>query len=515
MKSHAQKLGHLVILMLLLSACSKERTIQVGNIPANTPEGSSIYLIGDFNNWNPADSNFKLDYDAVLKVYSISVSDKLKHATYKYSRGSVESIESDKCGNEKPSRRIGISDFIVDTIESWMDVDHADCPQITFVIQTKGSQNRNRDSIYLATETNQWKKSNPEYLFHYTQNGAYYLTLNRTKEKFLFTVFRGGQNQFNAPQELPSNNDTIMITLFSEKSKTDKNKNTITHSNGATAVTQQTITLDIPKGVTRAASQPIPDVASSKLQPTTKPTPPITKQPENQVSSPPKPSPIPAPATPAPSTESKTQKKVILIIDKLPSYGKEDNIYLAGDFNNWNIADPDYQFRSLTSGRKILTIRLTDYKEHEFKITRGKPRTDESNFKEEAIDFHQIKKGSADDTIHIRIDSWMDAYPKSRLVIYLTDVPENTPEQDDIYLTGNFNKWNTQEEKYKFTSLGDDRYALSIPDFGKTYTEFKITRGSMQTEAADPKGRAPKGQPFDFIKRDTIKLRIERWKDLK
>jgi hypothetical protein len=537
MKSQKQKFSHLVISILLLSACSKERVIQVGNIPANTPKGSSIYLTGDFNNWNPADYNYKMEYDAALNVYSIGVPDNLKHSTYKYSRGSIESIESDKCGNENPLRLIGSSPFKVDTIESWMDVDHIDCPQITFVIQTNGNKNTNKDTIYLATETNQWNESNPEYLFHYTINGLYCLTVNRTKEKVLFTVFRGGQNQFNEPQELPSNNDTIMLTLFSEKRKTDKNKNGITHQNGATELNQQMITLDIPKGVTQTANQSISDAANSTLQPTTKQIEtqqvpsspnaqaipatesktqkiiiaiqPTTKQIEAQASLSPKPRAIPATAT-----ESRTQKKVIVIIDQLPTYGKEDNLYLASDFNNWDIADPNFMFKPLPNGKKYLMLRLNDTKSHEFKITRGEVGTGEADFNEQEIDLHEIAKGNKDDTIHIRIDRWLDDYPKRRLVIYLTDVPENTPMQDDIYLTGNFNKWNTRQEKYKFTSLGNDRYALAIEDFNKKYIEYKITRGSMETEATTRKGGPDKGERFDYIKRDTIKLRIERWKDL-
>lgn len=541
--------------LLILTSCSKERVLQVNKFPNQTAEGSDIYLTGTFNNWNPADPNYKLEYDNVLHVYSVELPDDVKDGYYLYTRGSAASIESDICGNDRELRTLTPAEISFDSIDGWADLDHPGCPNITFIVRADSGEVPATDLIYLTTESINWEDKNESLKFKNEANGTSVLFTHRSpKNGLLFNVFHNGVKQFDRPVEAPTFNDTISLTLSASASAAVRK----VKMNFATGKTQnrtqlplpssipKTITLDpqptktipvppqyrvpvpqpvkvqdphqeeVPKTSTpleEAPAQveetkPIPDVVAV---PVPKPTAPVVVE----APKPTAPKPAQAPQVAEQAVELDKRKKVIVIIDKIPTYGKEDAFYASGDFNDWNVADPNFKFGELGNGKRFLVMRMNDYSAHDFKITRGEPGTDEANYKEEPIDFHEIKKGKEDDTIHVRIDSWLDAYARSRLVFYLIDVPESTPENAPIYLAGDFNKWNLKDDKYKFTYLGDDRYSLVIDDFSNRYQYYKISRGSEENEAVARNGRIPGPQPFAFIRRDTLRLRIERWKDLR
>lgn len=517
--------------MALLASCSKERVLQVNRFPNQIAEGSDLYVTGSFNNWNPADPQYKLEYDNVLHVYTLELPHEVKEGYYLYSRGTTASIESDVCGNERALRIVSNAEITLDSIEGWSDLDHPLCSNITFIVKADRGMAPATDRIYLTTESVNWKDKNEAYKFKAQANGTYLLSTQRSPQHgLLFNLYHNGIKQFERPIEAPTFNDTITLTLSASASAEAKrverdhqNRKDAKHHKAPTSMLQ-TITLD-----------PVP-VKEEQIPPQYRKPAPVEQKP---VTTGEIPAPVeqekPANATPAPVVIAKAQaakqatpapvveqavepdkrKKVFVIIDKVPTYGKADNFYLAGDFNDWNIADPNYRFGVLANGKRFLAMRMNDYGAHEFKITRGEPGTDEANYKEEAIDLHEIKKGKEDDTIHVRIDSWMDAYERTRLVFYLMDVPENTPEEDPLYLAGDFNKWNLKDENYKFTYLGDNQYSLIIDDFSDRYQQYKITRGDIESEAVARNGRVPGPQPFVYIRRDTMRVRIERWKDLK
>ena len=66
-----------------------------------------------------------------------------------------------------------------------------------------------------------------------------------------------------------------------------------------------------------------------------------------------------------------SQNFVRLEIKSLPSYhAPNENIYLAGSFNNWNPADEQYKFKKANSGNYFLELKLPAA-QYEYKITRG------------------------------------------------------------------------------------------------------------------------------------------------
>jgi len=99
-------------------------TIIVNKIPENTPFDASIFVMGNFNNWNPADKNFRLRKQ-VDGTYRIIIYNDLQKLEYKFTRGSAASVESRSGGRLMPNRvyqrKKNESKVMVD-ISTWEDL---------------------------------------------------------------------------------------------------------------------------------------------------------------------------------------------------------------------------------------------------------------------------------------------------------------------------------------------------------------------------------------------------------
>jgi hypothetical protein len=84
-----------------------------------------------------------------------------------------------------------------------------------------------------------------------------------------------------------------------------------------------------------------------------------------------------------------------------------------------------------------------------------------------------------------------------------------------IYLTGNFNAWNPQDQKYTLQSnLGSHgAYSIVLHDIPAGVLEYKVTRGSWQTLECSTKGRLINLHDH-VVDRDLIlENTIEAWRD--
>ena len=117
------------LLILLLGLLSRSAicqfTIIVNEIPANTPENDPLYIAGDFNGWNPGDSDFLLKLDTTNNHYVVQLPGGTANIQYKFTRGSWEKVESDVNGNYIPNRSYTpvIGDTLYQQIEGWEDLD--------------------------------------------------------------------------------------------------------------------------------------------------------------------------------------------------------------------------------------------------------------------------------------------------------------------------------------------------------------------------------------------------------
>ncbi|WP_034256888.1 helix-turn-helix domain-containing protein [Adhaeribacter aquaticus] len=98
----------------------------VEKIPTNTPHDATLYIAGNFNNWNPRDESYRLrkQYDGTYRISVYSDEDPL---SFKFTRGNWESVEGKKNGkpianrNIKRGEEIGQTETKVD-IEGWQDI---------------------------------------------------------------------------------------------------------------------------------------------------------------------------------------------------------------------------------------------------------------------------------------------------------------------------------------------------------------------------------------------------------
>ncbi|CAN5544730.1 hypothetical protein BH10BAC4_BH10BAC4_16120 [soil metagenome] len=95
-------------------------------IPRNTPHDAALYIMGDFNNWNPADKTYKMNKQ-IDGSYQVLIYSPYEKFQYKFTRGTIESIES-RSGGRFLKNRIVSRDQVVNRpnlevdIASWSDI---------------------------------------------------------------------------------------------------------------------------------------------------------------------------------------------------------------------------------------------------------------------------------------------------------------------------------------------------------------------------------------------------------
>ncbi len=100
------------------------------------------------------------------------------------------------------------------------------------------------------------------------------------------------------------------------------------------------------------------------------------------------------------------QYKVTIVINKFPTYHtSSEPIYLVGNFNSWNPADP-----KLRINKHGITIELAKGM-YEYKFTRGNWESVESGEGGSTTQNHSLYVTS-DTTVQVEIDHWADHFPK-------------------------------------------------------------------------------------------------------
>ncbi|MEL7251902.1 MAG: hypothetical protein AAFO03_26030, partial [Bacteroidota bacterium] len=68
----------------------------------------------------------------------------------------------------------------------------------------------------------------------------------------------------------------------------------------------------------------------------------------------------------------------------------------------------------------------------------------------------------------------------AQLILQVTSIPSNTPNDSDLYMAGDFNNWSPDNGDYILDETGSDTYEISLDIPAGSY-EFKFTRGSWPT----------------------------------
>lgn len=215
-------------------------------------------------------------------------------------------------------------------------------------------------------------------------------------------------------------------------------------------------------------------------------------------------------------------KRVTLVIDQVPSNTPQGSrIFVASNVNMWDPGDGNFQFTQIENGKYVLDLPL-GFGKVQYKFTRGDWTTVEGDGCGHSINDRITAVGNilydwfSEDTVHHRIYSWEDLNPTDceMVTFRLKKLPKNTPPSDGAYLTGSFNDWKPDEPKYKFKKSPKGFYYIDLAKFDQAI-EFKITRGSWQSEETDNNGDRIPNREFTFGAMDTVDLDVPGWVDIK
>lgn len=191
-----------------------------------------------------------------------------------------------------------------------------------------------------------------------------------------------------------------------------------------------------------------------------------------------------------------------------------DQIYISGNFNNWDPGDPAYIMR--LNEDSVYEVKLPrGVGEVEYKFTRG----DWSTVEKDICGYETNNRLSVygrDKIVYEHILSWNDL-PKlqcPKFTIVIDSLPSNTPEEAALYIAGNFNGWDPGNRHWMFDKGADGRYYIEIPRPDHDVIEYKVTRGNWWKVEVRPDGNETDNRIFRGEQGETVHIVIRRWKDL-
>ncbi|PNQ75151.1 hypothetical protein C1T31_03170 [Hanstruepera neustonica] len=101
----------------------------------------------------------------------------------------------------------------------------------------------------------------------------------------------------------------------------------------------------------------------------------------------------------------------------------------------------------------------------------------------------------------------------AQVTIVVDHVPDATPADANMYISGNFEGWSGGQEPYKLQKK-DNSYSITLPKTSESIL-FKFTLGSWQTVECDTKGSSIDNRSYAFKHiADTLHVKIEGWSHL-
>lgn len=179
MKNRLLQLTTVLLICFLIISCQKGHdavTFIVEVAPPHNTLTSEIFIVGNFNNWSPSDNKFKLKYSDDGK-FIITLENLPENIEYKYTRGSWETVEKSKKGNDIENRKLDtrINKIVNDKILSWNSMPIVSTKAENVVILDSAfyipQLNRNRRIwVYLPPNYNSSDINYPVVYMHDAQN---------------------------------------------------------------------------------------------------------------------------------------------------------------------------------------------------------------------------------------------------------------------------------------------------------------------------------------------------------
>ncbi len=166
-------------------------TLIIDQVPANTPTDRPLYLVGNFNNWNAGDPQYRMTR-LPDGTHSITLSQQSGLLEYKITRGNWETEEVDTYGNVIQNRRFafGKQDTLRVGVSGWKDFRPTAPVGVTMLVEVPPSTPPG-DKIYLAANFNDWFPKDPALVLRKLSDGRYTLNLPRKADYIEFKFTRG------------------------------------------------------------------------------------------------------------------------------------------------------------------------------------------------------------------------------------------------------------------------------------------------------------------------------------
>jgi len=181
-------------------------TIVLNKIPKNTPKNDPIFLVGNFNNWQPGDINYVFRKNKDGK-YTISIPRKKYGLSFKITRGEWRKEAADKYGFKLNNLDFNYDE--VDTInleiENWLDLVKGNRKNVTIIITKIPDSTPENSTLYFTGNNNNWQTGLAKYAFVKNEHGLYSLTIPWGRKDLEFKITRGNWIK----QEVDANGNKI------------------------------------------------------------------------------------------------------------------------------------------------------------------------------------------------------------------------------------------------------------------------------------------------------------------
>lgn len=169
-------------------------TFVVNSLPPNTPFGDSICILGTFNNWDASAGGYTLQEkeDGTYELNLHKVKGQESHE-FKFSRGSIASLEGNKFGNTLPNRtfRFGKEDTIFVDLLSWEDMYGMHEKLRTVIITDLPSTTPQLAKLYMAGNFNGWFPRDEKFRFVPNKKGQMQVQIPKKNHGLEFKITRG------------------------------------------------------------------------------------------------------------------------------------------------------------------------------------------------------------------------------------------------------------------------------------------------------------------------------------
>ncbi len=156
-----------------------------------------------------------------------------------------------------------------------------------------------------------------------------------------------------------------------------------------------------------------------------------------------------------------------------------DDIYIGGDFNNWNPADYKYKMKPFAGGRRIIVFNNVDTGLFQFKFTRGGWDKVETTAKGEEIE-NRIINVQNDTSLEIIIAGWKDDSPDkpkpntASANVHIIDTAFYMPQLNRyrkiwIYLPASYNQTKNKTYPVLYMQDGQNLFNEQTASFGNEW----------------------------------------------